>query len=79
VISYITIILLAVEKGRDILDTFSLTVWLFSALIVFLATGLIAVLLFAVLAFRANKIQIVVAVWMLLIVVLGLGLIANAA
>ena len=77
VLTYATVLALALSKGRDIFDPYDLAVWAVSALLVFILTGAIAGLVFACFSFRTSRAPIAFAVWIATIGILGLGLVLN--
>jgi hypothetical protein len=77
-LSYACVLALAAAKGSEVLDVYSLLVWMVSALIVFVSSGMLAGIVFACLSFRRSRLQVVFVVWASLIAALGLGLVLNA-
>jgi hypothetical protein len=77
-LSYAFVLALAVVKGSEVFDTYSLLVWLISALAVFVLTGVGAGIVFACFSFRKSSLRVFFVVWASLIAVFGLGLVLNA-
>jgi len=77
-LSYACVLALAAAKGSEVLDVYSLLVWMVSAMIVFVSTGMLAGIVFACLSFRRSRLQVFFVVWASLIAALGLGLVLNA-
>jgi len=78
-LSYACVLALAAAKGSEVLDVYSLLVWMISATIVFVSTGTLAGIIFACVSFRRSRLQVFFVVWASLITALGLGLVLNAA